>query len=363
MVSVYTLCDLLRALPSPVFVKERTDEFRYALWNSAMEAATGIPEEALLGKSDGEFMPADEVCRQREVEHTIFPEERREERWRLPGIEDQETTVTLLRTKASGSMELLFGILREETESTTHLEAEIASIISHDVAGPLHSMHNLTTELLNNFENVDPADVRETLTAMAETTSNLLRLFEEFRDFARTTADTGPTQWSQDTLLGHIASAIDVMTSTARSKEVSIDLEVAPKIALKTDPTRLNVIMRNLLGNSIKFSQPRSRITVTAVRNNRHVELSVVDQGVGMSPEEIEKANNSGRVASKRGTSGEKGTGLGLQLCKSNAARLGATLTFASNDYGGVTATLRLPLENTFEGASAHIGKHHVVDR
>ncbi|MFP4303098.1 MAG: ATP-binding protein [Spirochaetaceae bacterium] len=344
MVSVYTLCNLLRALPCPVFVKERTDEFRYALWNAALEAATGIPEEPILGRTDGDFLPADEALRQREVERAISEGDRREERWRLPGLENGEASVTLLRTKASGDIDLLFGILQETSETATHLEAEIASIIGHDVAGPLHSMHNLTTELLGNLENVDPSAREETLTAMAETSSNLLRLFDDFRDFARTTAGPVAPEWTRDRVLLHIAPAVDILSPLARAKGISIDLRVDPELTLRTDPNRLNVIMRNLLGNSIKFSRPGGRITVTASRGRVHMELSVVDRGIGMTPEEIEKANSSGRIRSKRGTAGEKGTGLGLQLSKSNATRLGATLTFATNEFGGVTATLRLPV-------------------
>ena len=78
----------------------------------------------------------------------------------------------------------------------------------------------------------------------------------------------------------------------------------------------LSAVLRNLISNSIKFTKAGGKVSLVFYQSSQHYEFSVVDSGIGMKHEEIENILQSTHVKSKSGTSNEKGTGLGLFMCK-----------------------------------------------
>lgn len=105
----------------------------------------------------------------------------------------------------------------------------------------------------------------------------------------------------------------------------------------------LRTVLRNLTSNAIKFTNPEGKIIFDATMNDGQIECSVTDNGVGMSPKTIELLFDMSAKIKKKGTANEKGTGLGLLLCKDFIERNGGTLTVESEENQGSKFTFMLP--------------------
>ena len=105
----------------------------------------------------------------------------------------------------------------------------------------------------------------------------------------------------------------------------------------------LHTILRNLITNGIKFTRPGGHISVGVKQNTGTVDIEVNDTGIGIREEERLKLFRIDYNPSSRGTNGEKGSGLGLQICKEFTEKHGGTITVASEPGLGSTFTVTLP--------------------
>jgi signal transduction histidine kinase len=109
---------------------------------------------------------------------------------------------------------------------------------------------------------------------------------------------------------------IGISIHSALKKHVSISNRVDPGIFVYADAEMLRSVVQNLIINAIKFTQPEGRIIVSAIEKDDCIEVSVQDSGIGIEAEKFSKLFDFNTIFTTLGTDGEKGTGLGLPLCK-----------------------------------------------
>jgi two-component system, sensor histidine kinase and response regulator len=119
-------------------------------------------------------------------------------------------------------------------------------------------------------------------------------------------------------------------------------------LKVSADGDQIQLILRNLLHNAIKFSKPSHSIYITATREADFCQVSIRDFGIGMSTDEINAIMESTRHFSKVGTLQEKGTGLGLLLCKEFIKLNGGELKITSTINEGTKVTFTLPLADAY---------------
>jgi signal transduction histidine kinase len=122
------------------------------------------------------------------------------------------------------------------------------------------------------------------------------------------------------------------LSEAARAKKITITPEIDEALQVYADEHMIDTVIRNLLSNSIKFTQAEGKIIISAKSNKDEAIISVTDNGVGMKKETINKlfANTT---YTTYGTQGEKGTGLGLELCKDFVNKLGGKI-WVESVYG-----------------------------
>jgi signal transduction histidine kinase len=128
----------------------------------------------------------------------------------------------------------------------------------------------------------------------------------------------------------------------ARHKGIKLNNELPESLKATGDYDMLKLVMRNLISNSIKFSNTGDTITVSGSRKQDFVLLSVKDTGIGI-PEDMQDKIFEEDLSSRRGTSEEKGSGLGLRLCKEFIEIQGGSISFDSKEGKGTTFWIRLP--------------------
>jgi two-component system, sensor histidine kinase and response regulator len=174
-----------------------------------------------------------------------------------------------------------------------------------------------------------------------------LRLLENLLEWAN--AQHGkisfvPIPFNLSDLVKEEFALIDEM---AVGKNILLDCFISDNLTIVADRNMIRTILRNLIINGVKYTNKNGQVKVNAISNNAHVEISVSDNGIGMSKETMEKLFRIDANISTRGTENEKGTGLGLFLCKEFIEKHGGKIWVESEIGKGSTFKLLLPLDVT----------------
>jgi signal transduction histidine kinase len=137
-----------------------------------------------------------------------------------------------------------------------------------------------------------------------------------------------------------IDDAIGAAKAQALQKNIQIYKDIATAIAT-ADNNILEIALRNIITNAVKYSHADGNITVSSFNNNQHTFISVKDEGIGMSKEKIEELLHN-EAESEAGTQGEKGSGLGLFLVKELLQKINAVLLIESEEGRGSSFIIQL---------------------
>lgn len=233
-----------------------------------------------------------------------------------------------------------------ELDTLNRQKTLLFSIIAHDLRNPFQALLGLSEVLGKAVASKDHASVERRAKGINEAATQAYVLLESLFSWASLQMDT-------------IAVTLTDIDLDAVAREVvrgSAEAASDKGIALSTDCDGLRVcaqrdmlatVLRNLVGNAVKFTLPGGTIRVMAERLDAGVEISVVDSGVGMPAGKVEDLFRLDRRTTTNGTAGERGSGLGLLLCRDLVERQGSTLTVTSVIGTGTTFRFALPIAAT----------------
>jgi PAS domain S-box-containing protein len=208
--------------------------------------------------------------------------------------------------------------LRQQKEKLDELNAtkdKFFSILAHDLKNPFTSLYSLSQVLDENYSNLDEEDKLIALKRIhhsAELIYNLLENLLTWSKSQRGFIDYSPIEFD---LSLQIQENINLHRIPAEKKGVQLRTNVKDTYIAFADRQMINTVIRNLVNNAVKFTESGKIIEVNVRKENTFLEIEVKDQGVGISPENLEKIFRIDVKYKTIGTSGEKGTGLGLILC------------------------------------------------
>jgi len=143
-----------------------------------------------------------------------------------------------------------------------------------------------------------------------------------------------------------ITESIEMFEAAAAKKNIKIELALNEEIRINADLNMFETVFRNIVGNAIKFTNENGTILISANKENSFCKISVKDDGVGISEENIAKIFRIDSKHKTPGTMGEKGTGLGLILCKEFVEKHGGKIEVKSEVGKGSEFSFTLPLNN-----------------
>jgi signal transduction histidine kinase len=229
----------------------------------------------------------------------------------------------------------------ESLQNLNNLKSKLFSVISHDLRGPIASLHALLDLLLSKQLTQDEfvlfsGKLKANLGVTQRTLENLLNWSLSQMEGIRTDQKVVNTK----TVIEEVCR---LMEELAARKNISLVNAVHESTMVLTDPDHLQLIMRNLIHNAIKFSKTNEVVHISANCDTTHCRITVKDSGIGMTQDEINLIVGS-EYFTKAGTQEEKGTGLGLQLCKEFINRNGGSLSIESREGVGTEISITLPL-------------------
>jgi signal transduction histidine kinase len=215
------------------------------------------------------------------------------------------------------------------------LKDTFLSILSHDLRSPVLALGS-SLKKLKTAEIKQGSDAFQVHMDMFEkqyeTTKNLL---ENLLLWANAQSDKLPYKREKLFIEEIIANCISVYAEAAQQKNVEITTSVSDNLEVSADKFMLESIFRNLISNALKFSYEGGQINISAQEKAENILITVSDTGTGMGEDALEKLFSVGQNFSKSGTSGEKGTGLGLLLCKEFVEKNGGTIWAESSKGKG----------------------------
>jgi signal transduction histidine kinase/Tfp pilus assembly protein PilF len=217
------------------------------------------------------------------------------------------------------------------------------SIIAHDLRGTIGNQ--LTAiEVLHRVEGLDQPgiDRKKLLGNLKHSSSYSLELLENLLHWSRLEENENYFHPEEINLGAVVKGCIDLFDETARSKGVSIEQSIDNSIRMMADRIMLETIIRNLLSNAVKFSNANGIVAISARYSDGNIVLEVSDNGIGMTGEQIDRVLNNGGFT-RRGTSNEKGAGIGLTLVREFSAIHQGKLSITGNPDGGTRVTVTFP--------------------
>ncbi len=219
---------------------------------------------------------------------------------------------------------------------------KLFSIISHDLRSPFNTLKS-TLELMK--ENAfSPSEIEKVSSQLHQNVENISYTLDNLLQWSISQMAGGEVHIESIRLEDILTETINFYAEVARLKEINLVVaSVSPTIYVKADRNQLRLIMRNLLNNAIKFTFPKGKVTISTQIKEQEVEVLVADTGVGMSEERL---NTLFFPASRstNGTSGEKGTGLGLLLVKDFVENNQGKIIVQSKQYHGTSFIFTLKI-------------------
>ena len=238
------------------------------------------------------------------------------------------------RKKAEAEIKLI-------NEQLVKLNAEkdkFFSIIAHDLRGPFSGFLGLTELMAEELSSLTMDEIQVISVNLRNSATNLFRLLENLLQWAKMQRGKIPFDPEVIRLLPIVDESIATLLENAKRKEIEITYDIPDNLEIFADSNILQTVIRNLVSNALKFTHKGGKISVSAkATENKSVEISVKDSGIGMSREMVDDLFRLDAKTNRKGTEDEPSTGLGLLLCKEFVEKHGGKIWVESEEGKGTT--------------------------
>lgn len=195
------------------------------------------------------------------------------------------------------------------------------SIVSHDLRSPFTSINGFADILIEETQkkgiaNLNSDNLRKYAEIIKYSSQNAVELLKNLTEWSRLNTDKLIFNPIEFDLVQIINDVIDLMRVTAIQKSITFSKTVPSQMKIIADKEMISLVLRNIISNSVKFSNPGGNIHISAGENGNETMVEVCDSGVGIKKEIIEKLFRIDEIVTTPGTQREQGTGLGLILVK-----------------------------------------------
>lgn len=235
-------------------------------------------------------------------------------------------------------------IHRDHLDELNQTKDKLFSIIAHDLRGPIGSTYTFLELLTMRENNFTKEELLQNLTLLKDSSRATFKLLENLLTWAR--AQKGEIVFNplQNNLFKLAQANIDLFATNAENKKIHIINGLDQDLIFEFDQEMINIVIRNLINNAIKYTNIEGLITISAKEIDDAIIISIKDTGVGMNSETTDSLFiNKLKQNKKEGTKGEKGTGLGLILCKEFVEKHRGNICAESEPGKGSTFKFTLP--------------------
>jgi len=232
----------------------------------------------------------------------------------------------------------------EEVQRISNTKSEFVSAVSHELRTPLTSIKGYAAILMTGKVGEIPDKVKERLEKINKHSDNLVQLINNLLDISRIESGKTEMNFTEHSIPKIVENVHDILMPQIKDKNVTFEAKIAdniPKVLM--DPTQIERVFINLIGNAIKFTPEKGRITVEVKVDDDEVACVVSDTGIGIDEDSLKKLFNEFYRVENEINQNVKGSGLGLALVKKIIEAHSGRIWVASQVHKGSQFHFTLP--------------------
>jgi PAS domain S-box-containing protein len=344
---------LIKNFPLPVVLKDKNGVYTFA--NSQFLDNVDSKYLPIEGKTDFDFFPLD-LAEKIISDDSIVLESGKTKTFEMEFTNNnQYRYVIVTKMPIKGEDGLMSGILcvhlnltelkriEKELRESNASKDKFFSIIAHDLRNPLATYRASLVSLTDCYSDFNESERIEFLDLLRKSSEHLYELLENLLTWGRIQTGKQHFRFENVNLNSLVELCIKTHQDTAQQKGIKIVSRISESVNGYADDNIVTVIMNHLVNNAIKYSKKDGVVLLSAHVNSEQVEISVQDKGIGINPKIVNELFKLDQTQSVPGTAGEKGTGLGLILCKEFVEKLGGRIWFESVYGSGSTFYFSIP--------------------
>ncbi|MCF8266967.1 MAG: hybrid sensor histidine kinase/response regulator [Ignavibacteriales bacterium] len=247
-------------------------------------------------------------------------------------------TQLLIRQQQSKLRELNLNLLQSNNRKD-----KLFSIISHDIRSPLSAIHGYADLIVEDINKIDQESLLKFSTNILNISKELVELMDNLLAWSR--LQLGKIEFAPSKLdfCAVTDKVIKLLEQNATLKKINLSTEYASTCHINADANMLHTVLRNLVSNAIKFTPVGGTVKILTTSDEENFVVSVIDSGIGIEPAKLKKLFVEKERDTSPGTQNEKGTGLGLILCKEFVEQHGGEISVNSAPGYGSTFSFTIP--------------------
>ncbi|MBK8807022.1 MAG: hypothetical protein IPO21_10395 [Bacteroidales bacterium] len=232
----------------------------------------------------------------------------------------------------------------KELNESIQTKDKLISIIAHDLKNPMSAILGLAELLKNKAETIEREKIERISTSIYKSSISILDQMVTLLDWAR--SQTNNIYYSPEcfNINDIIKDTVSFLEETAKNKEIELVIKNYTQEKAYADPRMTATVIRNLINNAIKFTPKMGKITIHSIVYYDELQITITDTGIGIAPEIAETIFDSATNNTTYGTENEKGTGLGLKICKDFVEKNKGQISVTSVLDKGTSFTFTLPV-------------------
>ncbi len=233
----------------------------------------------------------------------------------------------------------------QQLEDSNATKDKFFSIISHDLIGPISAQYNLIDSLALNFSDFSKEEIYHSLMVIKNSSANSYKLLDNLLTWSRSQLNLIELNKEKYSLTEIVTNTLSEVEAVAIAKNILVVNLVSDNISINCDFHIMDIILRNLISNAIKFTRNSGRIAILSEMLQYEIRIDIEDNGVGMNDNVINNLFKPDKVVSTKGTEGESGTGLGLLIVNEFVKKHNGRIEVKSNVGKGSVFSVYLPFE------------------
>jgi signal transduction histidine kinase/ligand-binding sensor domain-containing protein/CheY-like chemotaxis protein/AraC-like DNA-binding protein len=231
----------------------------------------------------------------------------------------------------------------DELQKLNKTKDHFFSILAHDLKNPVSALTGISDFMKTNFLKLERKEALEYLTSIHKSSNAIYDLLVNLLNWSRTQSRNIEYTPDEINLQELLQKNIALLEQQLTNKHLSLSLRTDRLHVAHGDYNMIDTVVRNIISNSIKFTEYNGTITITTAVADDTVEIRIADTGVGMTPDQLQKLFSLDKESISVGTAGEKGTGLGLVIAREFIEINKGLITVESDPGFGTSFYITLP--------------------